>query len=86
MAIIGTYMATAVNPQTKSSPHSGLFLDHMQYMLKFCLTILFTVYKSNSESEKSIFLMEKDEKASLHLETGMVTLYLLKDASFGAFG
>ena len=46
---------------------------------------LFNLYKSGLESEKRRFLLEIDEKSSLHLEIGMIILYSLKVASSGDF-
>ena len=43
------------------------------------------LYKSHLEAEKRCFLLENDEKSSLHLEIGMIILYSLKVAPFGDF-
>ena len=43
------------------------------------------LYKSCLEAEKRRFLLENDEKSSLHLEIGMIILYALKVAPFGDF-
>jgi hypothetical protein len=46
---------------------------------------LSNLYKSSLEAEKRWFLPEFGEKSSLHLEIGMIILYLLKIAPFGCF-
>ena len=46
---------------------------------------LWILHKSGSESEKRPFLLEKDEKSSLHFVIDMLILYLLKVGPFGGF-
>ena len=46
---------------------------------------LSNLYKSSLEAEKRWFSPEFGEKSSLHLEIGMIILYLLKIAPFGCF-